>query len=103
MTLKMPALICYLCETIIARVSLEKGLGKECRRIVGQEKGVVMKYVVVECSGWDGQPLPLQDHGWQAMVEKTWKWRRLIAETKKSVRHASKNLYTSSRVRCSVE
>ena len=43
---------------MIARVTLEKGLGKECRRIVGQEKGGVMKYVVVECSGWDGQPLP---------------------------------------------
>lgn len=55
---KIPTLICYLCETMIARVSLERGLGKECRRVVGQEKGNVMKYVVVECSGWDGQPLP---------------------------------------------
>ena len=56
--MKIPTLISYLSETIIARVRLEKEFEKECRRIVGQEKGDVMKYVVVECSGWDGQPLP---------------------------------------------
>ena len=56
---KIQALVCYLCVTMIARVSLEKRLRKECRSVVGQEKGGVIKYVAVEWSGWDCQPLPL--------------------------------------------
>ena len=79
---------------------MRKGLERNAEGIVSQEKGDVMKYVAVECSGWDGQPLPSRGHGWQAIVKKTWKWRRLIAETKKKIMHASKNLYTWSRVRC---
>lgn len=59
-----------------------------------------MKYVAVECSGWDGQPPPSQSHGWQATLKKSWKSYRLRAETKRKIMHASKILYTSSRVRC---
>ena len=55
-----------------------------------------MKYVARDCSGWDGQPLPSQSHGWQARVKKTWKSCRLRAETKKKIMDASKILYTSS-------
>ena len=29
--MKIPAPICYLCETVVARVSHEKGIQKDCR------------------------------------------------------------------------
>ena len=62
--MKIPTLISYLSETMVARVSLEKEFGKECRRIVGPEA----RFYEICCCGvqWLGWPTTPVARPWVA-------------------------------------